>query len=175
MVLLPFREQVVKKQDTGWTWFHHIPSRTRRMRFQKGEQGSEPPTDILRATVYQKHSHWICSGYHHQPSTHNSTTPISLREIIDQLPDSIKWCADHFWASDNGDTIAEAIRQGTAVALSDGSYKDQRGTSAWVIEADQEIGRIKGWNMVPGYQDDHSSYRSELTGILSILVFLHEI
>lgn len=55
----PSENRLYKKQVTGWTWFHHIPSRTRRMRFQKGEQGSEPPTDILRATVYQKHSHLL--------------------------------------------------------------------------------------------------------------------
>ncbi len=69
----------------------------------------------------------------------------------------------------------QAIVHHTAIALSDGSFKNQRGSSAWVVEGESEIGCIKRWNMVPGSDYDHYAYRSELTGILALLVIIGEV
>jgi hypothetical protein len=142
--------------------------------FQEGGTCPTPPTLLLRATVYRSHHQWICTGYSSQQAQ-SPPPPASLKEHIDQLPQSIKWCIAHFWSEDNGELIANAITQHTAIALSDGSYKDSRGASAWVLEADSSVGRIKGWTMVPGTTEDHSAYRSELTGLLAILVFIEEL
>ncbi len=37
---------------------------------------------------------------------------------------------------DNGDTIAQAIQAGKAITVTDGSHKDQHGTTAFVIEGE---------------------------------------
>jgi hypothetical protein len=82
----------------------------------------------------------------------------------------VKWCFDYLTLSDDGTTIAKAITQGEAIAISDGSFQDQFGTASWVIEGNCDRGRITGDVTIPGYYTDHSSYRSELTGIYAIMV-----
>jgi hypothetical protein len=66
--------------------------------------------------------------------------------------------------------LAEAIKQGTAIAVSDGSFQDQYGTAAWVMEGECSIGRISGEVVMPGTSQDQSAYRSKLFGIYSIMV-----
>lgn len=82
--------------------------------------------------------HWICIGYCRQSNCQDHY-PLSLHERIDHLPDSFKWCIQKFWVSNEG--------QGIAIALSNGLYKENWGSSAWVIEAGDSIGpRIPGWS-----------------------------
>ena len=52
---------------------------------------------------------------------------------INKLDDSAKWAVQNWIATDNGHTIAEAIKSGKAIAVSDGSYKNNLGTAAFVI------------------------------------------
>ena len=144
------------------------------MAFQLGEKCPSLPENVFRATVYKLHNHWICSGFQEQIPRH-SPHITTILDRIQFLPPSIRWSIAEFWATDNGEHIAQAIIKGNAIALSDGSFKNQRGASAWVIEGDNEIGRIKGWNMVPGSNEDQSAYRSELTGLLALLVMTGEI
>jgi hypothetical protein len=44
--------------------------------------------------------------------------------------------------ADGGRTLAEAIHQGRAIAVSDGSYKDGYGTAAYVLEGETVANRI---------------------------------
>lgn len=71
---------------------------------------------------------------------------------------------------DQGSAIAAGIRAGTAKAVSDGSYKDQYGTSAGIISSSESDGDMLYFvNSVPGIPSDQGSYRSELAGILGTL------
>jgi hypothetical protein len=73
--------------------------------------------------------------------------------------------------TDEGRAIANAIAQGEAIAVSNGSFKDLYGTVAWGFEGANDTGQISGAVVVPGSAKDQSSYRSELAGIYSILAF----
>ena len=53
--------------------------------------------------------------------------------------------------------------------MSDGSFKDGRGTSAFVLEDERQKGRVMGVNAVPGEFEDQSAYRSELAGVSGII------
>ncbi len=64
----------------------------------------------------------------------------------------------NFETQDEGCSIAVALKQGTAIAVCDGSYKPHKGASAWVIEGHISLGRIRGWNHVPGDEMDQSAY-----------------
>jgi hypothetical protein len=46
----------------------------------------------------------------------------------------MKWALQNCTCDDNGATIAEAIRNGEATAISDGSFDFPYGTSSMVIE-----------------------------------------
>jgi hypothetical protein len=61
------------------------------------------------------------------------------------------------------------------MAVCDGPYKLKKGATAWVIEGPTSVGRITGWNHVPGDEQDQSAYRNELLGILGITSMLTKI
>jgi hypothetical protein len=65
--------------------------------------------------------------------------------------------------------IVDSIREGTVTAVSDGSYKDTFGTAAWVLLAEETVAYITGCMLYPGAARDHSSYRSILDGLYSVL------
>jgi hypothetical protein len=81
----------------------------------------------------------------------------------------------NFIANDDGEVLAQALANGKAIAVCDGSYKQGRGASAWVIEGESSEGRIKGFNWVPGSTVNQSSYRSELAGLLGVVSFTVEL
>jgi hypothetical protein len=98
----------------------------------------------------------------------------TLTETIDGLPLSSRWAVDCFSAPDNGAAVAESIRVGTAVAISDGSYKDEFGTSALTLEplVPNSGNCILATNVIPGRPEDQSSYRSELGGLWGIVTMI---
>jgi hypothetical protein len=77
--------------------------------------------------------------------------------------------------TDDGSAIAAAIRAGTCTSVSDGSFKDQYGTAAWVIEAESSVNRCTGVNISPGAPSDQSAYRSEVSGLFGIATMIREI
>jgi hypothetical protein len=64
--------------------------------------------------------------------------------------------------------IIDSLSQGTAQAISDGSFKVKFGTSAFTI-LDSGNSSILGLNIVPGHPDDQSAYHSELAGLFAIV------
>jgi hypothetical protein len=70
---------------------------------------------------------------------------------------------------DDGAIIARVILDGKALAVSDGSYKDMHGTSAFILSGCTDQGRITGTNAILGDHQDQLAYRSELGGISGII------
>jgi hypothetical protein len=74
--------------------------------------------------------------------------------------------------------IASAIQsglQGSIMAVSDGLFKDCHGTAAWTIGTPDHSQFISGQVVCPGSTNDHSSYRSELTGLYVILSITNQL
>jgi len=69
--------------------------------------------------------------------------------------------------------IVKAIENGTAIAVSDGSFKPGCGATAWTIEGGMAKDKITGACLVPGTGEDHSAFRSELMGLLGIMMTVH--
>lgn len=89
------------------------------------------------------------------------------------LPPESKWAVKHIRIPDDGGAIAEAIRQGSAVAVSDGSLKLGIGTSAFIVTNPLHQNPIVGANVVPGWVKDGDSHRCELSGIYGIIIVVH--
>jgi len=65
-----------------------------------------------------------------------------------------------------------ALNHREGFAISDGSFKDEKGTAAWIIEgSNADIRLVSHWH-TPGQPEDHSSFRSELAGIVGVLYTL---
>ena len=63
------------------------------------------------------------------------------------------------------------MREGTAIAVSDGSFMRNKptGAAAWVIESRDRSQYFRGLSIVPGEDPIQSPYRSELVGLLAIM------
>jgi hypothetical protein len=48
-------------------------------------------------------------------------------DSVNNLPIAAQWSIKNFNSSDNGEYIAQAIKEGTAIAVCDGSYKEGKG------------------------------------------------
>jgi hypothetical protein len=124
------------------------------------------PDDAQRTTVTE-HSNFIWS-HGSKPSTY---TPPPIDTPLDLVLNNDKWSIRTLDCPDNGKIIAQAIIAGTAVAVCDGSYKDDFGTAAFVLQnGNSKTSRILGAHVTPGHPDEINPYRSELGGILAIVV-----
>jgi hypothetical protein len=101
-------------------------------------------------------------------------SPTELATAITIVDPQYLWATETLLHTDNGVAVAQAIRDGTGLAVSDGSFKDSRSTSAFLLEGSAGAsGRIYGTNRVPGQRMDQDSYRGELGGILGVLHTAH--
>ena len=73
------------------------------------------------------------------------------------------------------DDIVNCIREGTAVGVSDGSFKEEYGTAAWVLENKTGTQRIMGHLVSPGFNSDQSAYRSEISGLYAMVMMTEAI
>jgi hypothetical protein len=92
----------------------------------------------------------------------------SFKEFVDSQPTTRIWCVQHLTIDGDGSAVAEAIRNNEAVMVSDGSFKDQRGTAALVLQGATHTGKARAVNRVPGKPEDHDSFRSEFSGLIGI-------
>ena len=88
------------------------------------------------------------------------------------IPFADAWAVEELLMSDAGAMVAEAIKDGHAIAVSDGSFKELFGTSSFTLQGNTAKHKITGRNAVPGAPLDQSAYRSELSGIAGIVVTL---
>jgi len=84
----------------------------------------------------------------------------------------------HLSLLSNGDfqstkwVVNSVLSSGLGYAVSDGSFKDERGSAAWIIECPTSALRLTGQVYTPGHATDHSSFRSEVVGIIGTVYTL---
>jgi hypothetical protein len=131
---------------------------------------TEIPEDLERAEVIPHRSLFSMRSSSPWLKAPTPAIPTNLESAQATTPKPDIWAVDVLKHSDEGRDVAESIRQGTAYAVSDGSFKEQRGTSAFLLEGPTgEATRIIGMNEIPGSLEDQSAYRSELGGISGVL------
>lgn len=103
-------------------------------------------------------------------SAPHTTIPDFFRAFLETDKD-IQWCL-YGLSIQEENRLLEALKDGTAMAISDGSYKDTFGTAAWTIGNQETASIIAGKAVCPGAACDHDAYRGELAGIYSIMVIM---
>jgi hypothetical protein len=94
------------------------------------------PVGLQRATIYRKGNLLVFNGY--APVYQNLPTGRSsfLEYLRSVSPDSAKWCLCHLTLPDDNELyLADAIRNRSVVAVTDGAYKDTVGTAGWILES----------------------------------------
>jgi len=85
----------------------------------------------------------------------------SLKQFIAQMSESERWSVKMLKSCrDDGEYIAANIYVCLAMAIRDGSYKEDMGGFAWVFKGELARNRLIGCNRVPGMKEDQSAYRS---------------
>jgi hypothetical protein len=160
------------------SWFAHRPVMrwNRLLSFSSQKTPCEPPLQPRRATVYFKGTQIVCTGsaaFLSVPTPRPRTFTEHLTQVI-----SLRWCLDSLTVINEGKELLEALKTGmsaSVMAVSDGPFKDTYGTAAWTIGTEENGAIITGKAICPGGQEDHSAYRSELTGLYSIMVVTHQL
>ena len=171
----------VPSDGDGWNIYVCRSSRSRRSigkNFARQGRSQQAPPSTARRTIVERRS--AVTIYH--TGTADTLTGqaecrhSSLVQLILAPRPGRSWATSAWNNDDDGAYLAECIRNGTAKAVSDGSYKDDLGTAAFVLEgAIEEHHWILGTNRVPGIEEDQSAYRSELAGLYAIVCAVEDI
>ena len=118
--------------------------------------------------MYNNCSHHAVTQPEVQPA------PTTLSERLAFLPPNVRWAVESLQLGAGegeqlGGNVAAALLRRDARAVSDGSYKEGHGTSAFVLHGDRPDKAIRGANVVPGSTAEQCAYRSELCGVVGIL------
>ena len=84
----------------------------------------------------------------------------------------IDWFMKDIQTSTSTHQLYQSIKEGTALAVSDGSFPPltKTGTCAWIVSTQNGEEWIQGGGVVPGESHEQNSYRSELGGQLGIAI-----
>ena len=175
----PSDNRLYHHSNETWTPWTLVPNQYHRPKYQSSHTTvPDPPPDIRRASIYQSHNSPFRTLSNHGP--HRPPPPPvpmdTLSDILEQLPPDAHWAVQRCNEfTDNGTYIANAIMDGEAVAISDGSLKNSFGTAAFVIEGATKLNRILGVNIVPGPLSDGKSYRCEISGLIAAVLVINAI
>jgi len=155
---------------TLWTCHGSLAQRTRKKMFQiLGTTETPPPLrEIKKATVVRQGQKWCLMGY----------------DECEAINTNMDWCqklrSSEFtlqWGLTINQTgsqsaLTNAFSGGLGYVVSDGSFKDERGSAAWIIEGPTSELCLMGQIHTPGHATDHSSFRSEVAGIIGVVYTL---
>ena len=175
-------EDRLYKQE-GWMWRAYprlLVRSSPRVGFTKYRWSDEVtrirPAELIPASVHQT-THWVAKEAVMEilaVPVQAALRILTVQEAWLRRSPDFNWAITEMTITDNGLEIATALKLGTAIAVSDGSFKDYHGTAAFVLEgANTREGRIVGVNVIPGEEESQSAYRSELGGVAGILEVLH--
>lgn len=162
-----------------WKWAR-IPRRTNHHTalgwFEIRDQCKEAlPSDICRVEVFRwKNRASVRSLGFHLPRT-NGPEIKSVGDALKAMAKEETTMVDDFWQQGPLHHFRQALSKGEAAAVSDGSFKDGRSSSAFVLQ-DRLVSpnfSILGVNMVPGAEENQSAFRAELGGIVGIFFALY--
>ena len=138
---------------------------------------NQPDMDKIEKTVvYSKEGFMHATGFREGIERHKASQDNKVMDTNEVFSAAIRELGKERWAASTVATTAsitriiESIKQGTAVGVSDGSFKDEYGTACWIMEDAQGLERIVGLCEVPGFCDEQDAYRSELTGIYALIL-----
>jgi hypothetical protein len=177
----PAEDKLYSKEGLMWRLYRRHQSRTSprqaRSKYSRTDQLlREPPAGLRLATVLQQGQFILHQGSGafvtvSIPAPRPTATSFEAARLL--RPPLDHWAIQEITTPGDGIAMAQAIRNGTAIAVSDGSYKDGRGTSAFILEVSANFdptGRIVGVNSMPGEKEDpQTSYRSELGGVSGVV------
>jgi hypothetical protein len=179
------------RPSSEWRWFYSPHShliyqrhgnvwRIWRRRHRAGILGNTPmyryetnglarPRNSVRATIIRQNANNLrLTGWSH----HLNDKPFTFSEHS-----NTEWLLREADIAQNINSIKLSIQEGSAIAVSDGSFLDSHklGSAGWIIEDNLQTQLIRGQTGSPGSPEVQCSHRSELAGILGIITHLNHL
>jgi hypothetical protein len=145
------------------------PSRQANSRFQLCGSADDTFQNTHTITVVEKRNNCIDMEGKEQIIKRRSPQYATFRDFVRDKPKWAWWATQLIYQEEEINEIIQDLGKGDGIAVSDGSYKDGRGTAAIVLEGAQEGKRITTEVMVPGRTEEQCAYRSEAAGILTAI------
>ena len=177
-------DTLFQRRGTIWRRYQ-ATTRTRRLRSSRAFQ---------YYTVIQQPPHWktlqlttthIRQGLIYMEGCTSSITEeeetIQYQPTIKGLQEWMKdqvgeeWVFEGVEMTEGIDRLVTDIMNGSAVGVSDGSFKEECGTAAWMLEDSKGEQSIVGRLKTPGFPSDQSAYRSEISGIYGMVAMVEGI
>ena len=153
-------QQLPNKEE--WRQFDRVNKSKRQARFSLiGKPVSKPDIELLPTTVYKDSSFLYSEGTAHSVQSQGKQ---------DQQAEETKhhaWLLKDVKFTGPISSIIDGIKNKSLMAVSDGSYKENLGTAAWIIETEKQDATVSGVAVSPGNGKIQSAYRSELLGLLA--------
>jgi hypothetical protein len=172
---IPLEDWLYRRMGNSWEFYARLPTTRRQQRFLYGGTAPTLPPDALLATTNHGGDLWRCTGSR-LPFRPTKTAPLAtLNQMLVHLPAADQGAVHRATVPDNAVNIAHVICLHKATAVSNGSFKLARGTSAYTIMGTDARKRIVGINAVPGSPLAQGAYRSELAGISGVITVVNAI
>ena len=169
------------QQPTAWRWFltenkdclYHMQGHNTADRYTSNTQGihTRRPCFTLQDKQIQ-----VSKELLHFPTSittnrskvyHTGACPV---DVTTHIPTNNEWWKREYQAPDDVEAILAGIRDGTAICVTDGSFKNNRGTAAYVCKASIDTYDEAIYvNHTPGSTNIQDPYRAELSGIYGSL------
>jgi hypothetical protein len=112
----------------------------------------------------------MMTGFSTQIQTLGTHQADTFSSFLSMITAEARWVVQNVEIVGDWETWARA-RDHCLQGVSDGSFKDQFGTAAFIlVSPDEPSLYIKGAVITPGHPDDQNAFRSELAGIYAITV-----
>jgi hypothetical protein len=96
-----------------------------------------------------------------------------LDDLIEQCDPILQRAVEQYFSEDGGITLAQSIQNETVIAVSNDSFKVGFRMAGFVFEGGSSDSRVLGVNVTPGGLAAQSSYRSEISGLCSIIFMVN--
>ena len=166
-----FDEKLYQREKRNGTWktYEPIGRSHRRKRFNNiGYNIGKPNkgTILIPTTVTTAVDYYKGEGI-------NAIIPIDENNNNQHTHPPLPWLHQSCTQTENLHQLIQEIKDGTAIAVSDGSYCPERqiGSAAWTIQTTTTTSPqyLRGTSISPGSKEIQNAYRSELLGLLGIL------
>ena len=155
--ILPEENRLYRVQNQQVTLYSSTQRMTRRPRYVRRGRVPSRPAESVPTT---------CFGNESGPFRHEGFS--LFQPIHDELGVSQWWNRRILGTAARLPLFFEGVRQGTAVIVCDGSFKDTWGTAAVIAAPSLEsLEPVISTHLTPGPLDQHNPYRAELAGILA--------
>jgi hypothetical protein len=172
----PVEQRLFVPYNRQWSFYHVVSGNRQSVNrmYHRGGTSHALPPDSRAATVSTYGSLVMLISFGMSALAPQVDPVLSFLQILDSLPAPSIWAIQEYALPSDSGPIIHSLSLGTSRTISDRSYKDKFGTSAFTI-LDNQDNSILSLDVVPGHPDNQGAYHSELPGLFGIVLVVNRL